>query len=354
MDNITDKFVIRYCNNNRYKNWKNRDIQIVNYLLNRFDDFTVNDIYDKCRESLYRLKHNIDSSPLCPICNNLINYNVGFKFYPVGCSKKCIDKIALNKRKITSLNKYGVEFPSKSQDVKEKQKQTNLEKYGTVSALQNEIVKSKTKATLINKYGVENIAQSEYWKNNVNKTCLQKYGTLYANQSEIVKNKIKETTYLHYGVDNYWKTIENKNKANSIESIQKGINTKKQKGNLNTSKPEQESYRLLLEKFPDVKKEFKEERYPFNCDFYIPNLDLFIECNFHWTHGGHPYNEETDKKQLELWKSKDSQFYKNAINTWTIRDVNKREIAKKNNLNWIEFFTLNELKEWLETYENSK
>ena len=32
----------------------------------------------------------------------------------------------------------------------------------------------------------------------------------------------------------------------------------------------------------------KYDRYPFACDFYISSLDLFIECNYHWTHGGKP------------------------------------------------------------------
>ena len=33
-------------------------------------------------------------------------------------------------------------------------------------------------------------------------------------------------------------------------------------------------------------------------------------------------------------KAKTSQFYQNAINTWTIRDVKKQEYAKKYNLNY--------------------
>ena len=40
-------------------------------------------------------------------------------------------------------------------------------------------------------------------------------------------------------------------------------------------------------------------------------------------------------------------YYDNAISTWTIRDVNKRKIAKENKLNWIEFFSILELNEWL-------
>lgn len=45
-------------------------------------------------------------------------------------------------------------------------------------------------------------------------------------------------------------------------------------------------------------------------------------------------------------------YYNNAITTWTIRDVNKRNIAKNNNLNWIEFWNIDELKKWIINYDN--
>ena len=32
---------------------------------------------------------------------------------------------------------------------------------------------------------------------------------------------------------------------------------------------------------------------------------------------------------------------------WTINDPLKRNIAKENNLNYLEFFNINELKDWL-------
>ena len=38
-------------------------------------------------------------------------------------------------------------------------------------------------------------------------------------------------------------------------------------------------------------------------------------------------------EELEYWKSKNTKFYDNAITTWTIRDVEKRKIAKNNKLN---------------------
>ena len=42
-------------------------------------------------------------------------------------------------------------------------------------------------------------------------------------------------------------------------------------------------------------------------------------------------------------------MYKIAIEVWTIRDPLKRETARKNNLNWIEFFTMDEFMKWYDT-----
>ena len=40
------------------------------------------------------------------------------------------------------------------------------------------------------------------------------------------------------------------------------------------------------------------------------------------------------------------------INTWTILDVKKRNIAKENNLNFLEFYTLDEFYIWYEKISN--
>ena len=94
--------------------------------------------------------------------------------------------------------------------------------------------------------------------------------------------------------------------------------------------------------------QYKDERYPFNCDFYVPSLDLFIECNYHWTHGKEPYNENNVEHQniLRLWKSKNSRFYDNAIETWTKRDVDKLKCFKTNNLNFKIFYSFEEFLDW--------
>lgn len=108
----------------------------------------------------------------------------------------------------------------------------------------------------------------------------------------------------------------------------------------NKSKPEDEYYEYLktLYNEDDIIRQYKDERYPFACDFYIKSQDLFIECNYSWTHGGHLFNSDSEEDQQTLaeWqeKAKTSDFYKNAIETWTVRDVKKHETAKANNLNY--------------------
>ena len=96
----------------------------------------------------------------------------------------------------------------------------------------------------------------------------------------------------------------------------------------------------LCEKYgkDDIIRNYKEERYPFYCDFYIKSKDLFIELNRHWTHGGHFFDEsnEEDLKKLAEWqeKAKTSEYMEYAIINWTIRDPLKRSIAIKNKLNY--------------------
>ena len=130
-------------------------------------------------------------------------------------------------------------------------------------------------------------------------------------------------------------------------SAKKAFDTKLHNGSFKKvdTTAELELYDILLSIFgkEDIIHPYRdEERYPFNCDFYIKSLDLFIELNRYWTHGGKPFNpyDEDCQRQLELWlkKSDSSKFFKNAIDTWTVRDVRKFSVAKENNLNYICFY----------------
>ena len=79
---------------------------------------------------------------------------------------------------------------------------------------------------------------------------------------------------------------------------------------------------------------------------------MFIEYQGFRSHGPHPYNKhnEEDIKLLSDWKNKlndknikesTKHLIKSDINGWTKVDVFKRNIAKLNNLKFIEIFERN-------------
>ena len=114
----------------------------------------------------------------------------------------------------------------------------------------------------------------------------------------------------------------------------------RQNNTYGTSSEEEKMYRELLSKYDEdnIKRQYSDSRYPFDCDFYIVSEDLFIELNKHWTHGGHPFDDKSldDIYQLECWQEKavNSPFYRNAIYVWTDLDVRKLKKAKENHLNY--------------------
>lgn len=182
------------------------------------------------------------------------------------------------------------------------------------------------------------------------KTCEERYGGLGLS-SPILKEKIETTNMKKYGVKNNYTRQDIKAKSHSPESLEKVLNTKKNNNTFNTSKPEKKLESELRKLFPNLKTQYKSDIYPFACDFYIPNLDLYIECNFHWTHGGRFFDKRNkeDVKLLARWqdKAKTSKFYEKAIETWTIRDALKLETAIKSNLNYIAWFNEEQANDWI-------
>lgn len=125
------------------------------------------------------------------------------------------------------------------------------------------------------------------------------------------------------------------------ETIIKRFSTMKSNGTLNTSNAEEKLYVELCKQYGEdqVERQYKsDKRYPFACDFYIKSEDLFIELNRSWTHGGMLFDKNNPEciEKLKIWeeKAKTSKYYRNAIKTWTVYDVEKYKIALDNNLNY--------------------
>ena len=59
-----------------------------------------------------------------------------------------------------------------------------------------------------------------------------------------------------------------------------------------------------------------------------------------------------EKSQIIKNKTgKNKTRYDNRIFTWSVLDVKKRNIAKNNNLNFIEFWNISEFNDWINNYK---
>ena len=81
--------------------------------------------------------------------------------------------------------------------------------------------------------------------------------------------------------------------------------------------------------------------YPGICDFYIKTLSLYIELQVYWSHGlKKPYDENKKPDFLLDWekRAESSLHYRNAVDQYSVRDVNKRKFALEHNLNYLELW----------------
>jgi len=303
---------------------QNKYCNIFNYLLHKVYKDSVS-----IEETLKRMQLNIDIKPLCPICHKPVNF-IGkkSKMFSKYCSTSCRAKDPKNYEKWVNG-----------------QKKFNMDNYGVKYNFQRNDIKNKRKETLIEHYGTTKLYSIPSIKEKIDKSIKDKKEEIRNNHNKVLKEK--------YNVNSFGQLL-------TLPEIQEKINnTKKKNGTYKKSNTEDQSYELLKEKFEDVKRQYRSDLYPFNCDFYIPSLDIYIECNYSQFHCSHPFNDKDDNdlKILEELKEKANNSirkqegkksqYDNMIYTWTDLDVRKRNIAKQNNLNYLEFWDIKELKKWI-------
>lgn len=307
-------------------------VNIIEYLNTQFIDKSGMDIIDK----LLCILNDTNDVPRCPICGKPCKRD-GYKYHKSCGNSKCIYGLKMQ----SMIKKYGVANPFQLESVKEKIKKTNIERYGVDNPAKSQKVRDKIKATNLEKYGTEYVMSNDSIKEKVRQTCIKKYGVDNVKKSELIKKHTIEHNLEKYGVEY----------PTQLQSTIDKIHESKTKHKTHTcSKEEDKVYELLKTMYNDIRRQYKSEEYPFACDFYIADNDLYIECNFHWTHGKHCFdkNNPDDIKKLNLWKKRaeEKDYYISAIDVWTNRDIMKREVAEKHGLNYLEFFSFSELKNY--------
>ena len=269
------------------------------------------------------------------------------------------------------IAQYGTDNPFKLDEYQEKAAQTREERYGarytmaegsvfadearkkgratrrsreryTRVLTPDEIARrsARTAKTVRSRYGVDHVSQIPSARE-AQRQRAEQYGKQWA-------EKARQTNIERYGFPSWTMGDEARreiSKRMSSARVQRqSLVTKKRNATLATSFSEDALYELLVE-YADqhgmtvVRQHRDEKRYPFAVDFYIPERDLFIELNGSWSHGGHWYEagREMDQKTVQTWRKKGekSQYYLNALGTWTERDVRKREAAREAQLNYV-------------------
>ena len=243
--------------------------------------------------------------------------------------KKNAPMIAAKSRK-TCLGKYGVEYYGQTVEARKAQSERM---HGNL-----DVFLAKTRATMQKRYGVNYSWESVALRGKAQAIMRERYGSPcyvqsdeYKERLDSIMDKVRQTNMSRYGVSVYTQSDEYKQNVDDIQS--RIIATKRQNGVLNTSTVEKH-----VKGFDDFESQYnKDARYPYLCDFYDRDRDLFIEVNASWTHGHHWYNAEEDADICKKWKAKtrDSKYYVNALEVFTKRDVEKRECARNNNLNYV-------------------
>ena len=342
------------------------DLNILHILYNVYDDLSeetpVYEIY-------YRLKNNLKKRPVCIICGKPVKYTSGH--YAKFCSKECqysdLGKKITKEIKIKSnLEKYGVEHTSQLKEVTDKRTKSRADhvneiqqhvreslykKYGAYDVMHIPHILQKIKNTNLKKFGVEFPLQQLKKENSeiyqkISQTCINKFGVDSPLKNKEVREKIKQTNIQKYGVDNPLKNKEIWKKSQDNRQI--SSKSKLENNFLNYLKLKYES--------DDIITQYKSKEYPYYCDFYIKSINLYIEIQGHWTHNDHPFdiNNLNDQQIMNIWRTKSlsDKYYKNALNTWTIKDVEKRNTAIQNNLNYLEIFGKTDLNKYIDIFEN--
>lgn len=181
--------------------------------------------------------------------------------------------------------------------------------------------------------------KSESHKQSIIKSIQNKYGEEYINVYQVpeIKEKIVRISLERYNTPN---------PGNSRKARQKAAIT--MRGNDNNSRWEDILEQYFIDNNIVYKKQYSDDRYPFPCDFYLPDSDTFIEINGYWSHNDHFYdsNNPNDVEILAKWiekANKGHKQYANAVQVWSYRDVIKREHAVKNSLNFIVLWTYQDL-----------
>lgn len=137
-----------------------------------------------CGETAIKTFRCITTPFLCSVCAKSIAHRTEEYF---------------NRYRTSMKQKYGVESPLESQEIKQKCKNTVQRRYGVDNPFQSEMCKAKSRMTNLSKIGVEYPGQSIICRNKGIDTYFHRTGYRHNMLNPDSKNRVFETTIEHFG-----------------------------------------------------------------------------------------------------------------------------------------------------------
>lgn len=156
-----------------------------------------NDTSLSWREMTYLYSKDMFTVPNC-YCGNKLTFLSYSKGYTTFCSKKCASNSAdiKNKRKMTSIERYGVENPMMFNDIKNLHKKSINDKYGVDFISQIDSVKDKKIENNLIKHGVEYNSQRDDIKKILRNSLNGRRDSIN------LSNRIEIDNYLNHKISN--------------------------------------------------------------------------------------------------------------------------------------------------------
>jgi len=252
-------------------------------------------------EKIYCVLNDITEDLMCKNCGE---HKRKFKDVKAGykdtcSSEKCLKEYTVKKIKQTNLDRYGTTSPLNNEVFRENGRQRLLREYGADNCMKIPEMKEKYKQSIREKYGVDWISKSDSYKKKYKQTCMERYGktsTLavdefrekgrqnylekhgyeYVSQNPEVQKKIRETCLDRYGVDWTSKSDQCKNNVKKTcldrygESSPFKVEEFKKKGYIKLKKARYDLFKQQLK--------YKQLELLSSKDEYINNDSYLYKC----------------------------------------------------------------------------
>jgi intracellular sulfur oxidation DsrE/DsrF family protein len=193
----------------------------------------------------------------------------------------------------------------KLDEIIEKRKKTNLEKWGVEHPLQNKDILQKVKRTNLEKWGVDNFSKSSLFLEKTQKSNLENWGVSWHTQNELIKQKIKKTNLEKWNKKSTLNIEKSDRKRNEIFKSEKFRESYEISNHTHYLKYLGESKSLFKCRYKDHEFEMKYDNYKTRFD---SNLNLCTICN--------PVNDKISISEKSLFDFIKSVYKGVVIQSW--------------------------------------